>query len=218
MKRIVVLIGGNGSNLQALIDKSQNDYTIVAVISHNPNAYGVERAKRAGIPYHILNHKHFTAREDFDSALLTTIRKYACDIVVLAGFMRILTSRFIQQCHCPIINIHPSLLPHYKGLDTHARVLQDQQQWHGCSVHFVSAELDSGQIIAQCRVKVLDEDNAETLKSRVHKAEHLLYPMVLCWLASEQIQCNDDALWFNNKCVTAQGKLLTLSEMTGQLT
>ena len=180
MTRIVVLISGHGSNLQALIDAQQRDELgggqIVAVLSNRAEAYGLKRAQQANIPAEHLSHKDFATREAFDAALMTRIDTYAPDLVVLAGFMRILTPAFVQHYAGKMVNIHPSLLPKYPGMHTHARAIEAGEQEHGASVHYVTEGVDEGPVILQGRVPILADDTPDTLQQRVHALEHQLYP------------------------------------------
>lgn len=177
--RVAVLISGSGSNLQALIEQADaGGYEICSVISNNPDAYGLERASDAGILQHSLTHKGKT-REVFDSQLLQCVRECEPDLVVLAGFMRILTSVFTAPLLGKLINIHPSLLPKYRGLNTHAQALKNQDAWHGASVHFVTEELDGGPVIAQAEVKIDAGDTEDTLREKVLVREHQLYPQTV---------------------------------------
>ena len=180
MTRIVVLISGHGSNLQALIDAQQRDELgggqIVAVVSNRAEAYGLQRAQQANIPAEHLSHKDFATREGFDAALMTRIDTYAPDLVVLAGFMRILTPAFVQHYAGKMVNIHPSLLPKYPGMHTHARAIEAGDQEHGASVHYVTEGVDEGPVILQGRVPILADDTPDTLQQRVHALEHQLYP------------------------------------------
>lgn len=187
---IVILISGNGSNLQAIIDQitnKKNNTTISAVISNRPDAYGLERAKKAGIPTESLNHKQFDSREAFDQQLAKRIDQYQPDLVVLSGFMRILSDGFVKKYQGKLINIHPSLLPAYKGLHTHKRALEDKVTEHGASVHFVIPELDAGSVIIHGIVPVKANDDEESLRKRVHQVEHLIYPMAIKWLANDSL-------------------------------
>ncbi len=188
--RLVVLISGNGSNLQAIINSIENDSLparIEAVISNRADAYGLQRAQKHGIPHHILPGKEFKSREEYDQALQQLIDQYHPDLVVLAGFMRILSENFVRHYSHKMMNIHPSLLPKYKGLDTHQRVLEAGDDRHGCSVHFVTPELDDGPIILQAEVEVKDDDTAETLAQRVHREEHRIYPEAIRLFAEGKI-------------------------------
>jgi phosphoribosylglycinamide formyltransferase-1 len=177
--RIAVLVSGRGSNLQALMDAAR-DATfpgeIALVLSNKDDAYGLTRARDAGIATEIVRHRDFPTRETFDAALDERLRAHNIEFVCLAGFMRILTPEFVAKWEGRMVNIHPSLLPEFKGLDTHARALAAGVAEHGCSVHWVTPELDSGPIIAQARVKVMPEDTAETLAARVLAEENRLYP------------------------------------------
>ncbi len=182
MKNIVILISGRGSNMEALIaarDAGNLPVNIAAVISNRPDAAGLATAAKAGIATRHLDHKAFAGREAFDAALAECIDGYAPDLVVLAGFMRILTPDFVQRFQGRMLNIHPSLLPKYPGLHTHQRALDAGDAEAGCSVHEVTADLDAGPILGQARVPVLPGDTAETLAARVLTQEHRLYPAVL---------------------------------------
>jgi len=172
---VVVLISGSGSNLQAIID-AELPITIRAVISNRADAYGLTRAEQAGIPTAVLDHKGFPDRESYDAALQELIDSYQPGLLVLAGFMRILSDGFVRHYEGRMINIHPSLLPKYRGLDTHARAIAAGDAEAGCSVHFVTPELDSGPIIIQARVPILEGDTPETLAARVLEQEHRIYP------------------------------------------
>ena len=181
--RVVCLISGEGTNLQALIDWQTKgllgDAIIVGVISNVASAYGLERAKRASIPTSVLSHRDYADRSLFDQALQSLIDGYEPDLVVLAGFMRILTAEFVTHYHRRLINIHPSLLPKYKGLDTHRRALDAGDTVAGATVHWVTEALDAGDIIQQVEVLVVADDSEERLKARVLEAEHTLYPSVI---------------------------------------
>ncbi len=188
--RIVVLISGHGSNLQALIDAEQrgelNGGHIVAVISNRAEAYGLERARKAGIPAESLSHKDFPERADYDAALMTRIDAHRPDLVVLAGFMRILTPAFVQHYAGRLINIHPALLPKYPGMHTHARAIEAGEAEHGATVHFVTEGVDEGPAILQGRVPVLPDDTPETLQQRVHAIEHKIYPEAVRLLCAKR--------------------------------
>jgi phosphoribosylglycinamide formyltransferase-1 len=182
MYKIVVLISGNGSNLQAIIDQINSGEIkaeISAVISSRPNAYGLERAEKENIPAVTLDHKPFIDRQAFDQSLLQIIDSYEPQLVILAGFMRILGDDFVTHYKNRLINIHPSLLPKYKGLHTHKRALEDQQKEHGASVHFVIPKLDAGPVILQGVVPVKKGDSEESLAKRVHQIEHIIYPQAI---------------------------------------
>lgn len=190
-KSIVVLISGNGSNLQALIDaQSQGLFhgEITAVISNKPSAYGLERAQKAGINSICVDHTQYQDKSSFESQLIETIDNYNPDLVILAGFMRILSSELVQHYLGKIINIHPSLLPKYKGLHTHRQVLENGDKEHGTSVHFVTAELDGGPIIAQRRIDVEAHDTEQTLVDKIQQQEHQLYPQVVSWFCAGRLR------------------------------
>ena len=201
-KHIVVLISGNGSNLQAIIDAINTDNikaTISAVISNKANAYGLKRASSAGIETHIIDHTHYATRELFDQSLMEVIDQYRPDIIVLAGFMRILTADFVMNYSGKLINIHPSLLPLYRGLNTHKRALEDGATQHGASVHFVTPELDAGAVLIQGVVIVKKNDNEETLSNRVHQIEHIIYPQAVKLLVNNQVELKADRIYVNNQ-------------------
>ncbi|ADJ28692.1 phosphoribosylglycinamide formyltransferase [Nitrosococcus watsonii] len=194
---IVVLISGRGSNLQAILDQSQTGQLPVeirAVISNNSQAQGLERAHRAGIETQVLDHRHYPSREAFDEALMKIIDGYTPKLVVLAGFMRILTSKFVRHYQGHLINIHPSLLPNFPGLDTHHRVLLAGMREHGASVHFVTDKVDGGPIILQARISVYPEDTAETLAARVLQEEHRIYPKAIRAFAEEKIRLEGEQI------------------------
>ena len=191
--RVVCLISGDGSNLQALIDWQTKgllgDAEIVGVVSNKADAFGVERAKKAGISVSCLSHHDYTDRLEFDRALMKVMDGYQPDLVVLAGFMRILTSEFVDHYANRLINVHPSLLPKYKGLHTHRRALEAGDTTAGATVHWVTEELDSGGIIRQIEVPILANDSEDSLKQRVLEAEHTLYPSVIRDLSLGVITC-----------------------------
>ena len=191
--RVVCLISGGGTNLQALIDWQTKgllgDAMIVGVISNVASAYGLERAKRASIPTSVLSHRDYADRLLFDQALRSLIDGYDPDLVVLAGFMRILTAEFVTHYHRRLINIHPSLLPKYKGLDAHRRALDAGDTVAGATVHWVTEALDAGDIIQQVEVPIVADDSEERLKARVLEAEHMLYPSVIRNLSLGVISC-----------------------------
>ena len=180
MKSIVILISGRGSNMQALLEEHL-PCRVAAVISNRADAQGLAIARQHGIVTEVVPHRDHLDRESFDAALATTIDRYHPDLVVLAGFMRILTPQFVSRYQGRLINIHPSLLPAYGGLDTHARVLRDGVKIHGCTVHFVTHDLDNGPIIIQAAVPVLRDDTPETLAARVLREEHRIYPQAIRW-------------------------------------
>ena len=188
--RLVVLISGNGSNLQAIIDNIAHKglpAQIVAVISNKADAFGLERAKKAGIEQRVLSAKEFSGREQYDRALKDLIDEYQPDLIILAGFMRILSNEFVHHYLNKMMNIHPSLLPKYKGLNTHQRAIDAGDKKHGCSVHFVTPELDDGPVVLQATVEIKDNDTAETLAKRVHEQEHMIYPEAIRMFAENKI-------------------------------
>ncbi len=196
-KRVGVLISGRGSNLQALIDATQAPgypAEIVLVISNVPGAQGLARAEAAGILTRTINHKDFTSREAFDAALTAALEDAGVELLCNAGFMRLHSEGFVRHWWNRHLNIHPSLLPAFKGLRTHARVLEEGAQLTGCTVHFVRPELDSGPIVAQAEVPVLDGDTPESLAARVLAAEHRLYPHALRLVASGAVRVEDEAV------------------------
>lgn len=204
---LVVLISGNGSNLQAIIDaiKLQGlPVEVRAVISNNPNAYGLTRAREANIPAIVLDHRNYTSREAYDQDLQALIERYQPQLIVLAGFMRILTENFVKHYHGRMLNIHPSLLPKYQGLNTHQRVLEAGDNIHGVSVHFVTPELDGGPVILQAEVPVHPGDTADDLAQRVHQEEHVIYPLVIRWFAEDRLSLHNNMVLFDGKPLTEQ--------------
>ncbi len=199
---IVVLISGKGSNLQSIIDAAESgrlNAKICAVISNEVDAYGLIRAEKHGIQNQVLDHRSFGSREEFDQALDRHIQLYKPDYIVLAGFMRILSSAFIQANNDKILNIHPSLLPDYKGLDTHRRVIENNESEHGVSIHLVTAELDGGPLILQGRYPVEASDTVGELKNRGHQLEHRMYPLVLQWLSEGKLQIEGNSILFEQQ-------------------
>ena len=200
--RIAVLVSGNGSNLQALIDAQhgkQLSGQIVGVLSNKAEAYALRRAEDANIATAVISHQNFPNRESFDVAMHQQLLAWQVDLVILAGFMRILTPEFVSQWQGKMLNIHPSLLPFYKGMNTHQRVLNTGDRLHGCTVHFVTAELDAGQSIAQSVIQVSLQDTAESLAQRVHQLEHFIYPQVVQWLCNGQLTWKSGQAYFNQK-------------------
>jgi len=191
---IVVLISGGGTNLQSIIDAVQEDglpVEIRAVVSNRADAYGLKRAADAGIPGEVLSHKDFPDRASYDRALIELIDGYAPRLVVLAGFMRILSDDFVRHYEGRMMNIHPSLLPKYRGLDTHQRCLEAGDTEHGATVHFVTPELDAGPIIVQAPVPVEPGDSPESLAARVLREEHGIYPTAIRWFAEGRLELRD---------------------------
>ncbi|KPC54062.1 phosphoribosylglycinamide formyltransferase [Amantichitinum ursilacus] len=188
MKNIVILISGRGSNMQAIVNARIAGARVAAVISNRPQAAGLTWAQQNGIATAVLDHKEFADRDQFDAALMTLIDQHAPDLVVLAGFMRIVTPAFVAHYANRMINVHPSLLPAFTGLHTHARAIEAGVKLHGCTAHFVTAELDHGPIIAQAAVPVLDDDTPETLEARVLECEHTLYPQAVARFVAGGLQ------------------------------
>ncbi|MCF6281324.1 MAG: phosphoribosylglycinamide formyltransferase [Candidatus Polarisedimenticolaceae bacterium] len=198
--QVVVLLSGSGSNLQAIIDNiGSMPVEICAVVSNKADAYGLARAEKAGITTCLLDHKTFPDRDSYDRALLELVDNFNPGLVILAGFMRILTTRFVNHFHGRMLNIHPSLLPKFRGLHTHQRALDEGETTHGVSVHFVTEELDGGPLIAQAEVPVNADDDADKLGSRVLKREHRLYPMTIRWFAEGRLKLSDDQLQLDGK-------------------
>jgi phosphoribosylglycinamide formyltransferase-1 len=186
MKQLVILISGRGTNLQALLDAGLS-CRVAAVISNRADAEGLGIARTHDIPVAVVEHRDYADRDSFDAALAQTVDAFKPDIVALAGFMRILSNGFVSHYHGRLINIHPSLLPAYGGLNTHARALQDGVWIHGCTVHFVTPDLDHGPIIIQAAVPVLCDDTEHTLAARVLNQEHRIYQQAIKWLCNEMI-------------------------------
>lgn len=212
--RLVVLISGSGSNLQAILDAcgqtggpARIKARVVGVLSNRADALGLARAARAGVATSVLDHTGYADRDAFDQAMAGVIDRWQPDIVVLAGFMRILTAGFVQHYQGRLLNIHPSLLPRHKGLHTHRRALEAGDAEHGCSVHFVTPELDGGPVIAQAVMRVVAHDTEATLAERVHQAEHRLYPAVLGWLADQRLQYRDEQPWLDGQQLTQPVRL-----------
>jgi len=199
---IVVLISGNGSNLQAIIDASQNDglpVEIRAVISNRPDAYGLARARAANIPAEVIDHKAFDSRAEYEAALQQLIDQHQPALVVLAGYMRILGDGFVDHYQGRMLNIHPSLLPAFPGLNTHQRALDATVAEHGASIHFVTNELDGGPVVLQAVIPVLPDDDAKTLAERVHTQEHQIYPLAIRWFAEGRLTATATAVLFDQQ-------------------
>jgi phosphoribosylglycinamide formyltransferase-1 len=198
---LVILISGSGSNLQAIIDAIKNnqlDAEISAVISNEVSAMGLERAAKEDITTHVIDHKRYVSRDLFDKALMQIIDPLKPDLIILAGFMRILGNDFIEHFQHKLLNIHPSLLPKYKGLHTHRKALANKDKIHGASVHYVGIELDSGPVVIQAEVPVLETDSEETLARRVLTEEHKIYPMAIKLHIEGRIKFVDNRLYFDN--------------------
>ena len=200
--RLAVLISGRGSNLQAILDQAASGELpaqIAAVISNRPGVAGLERARKAGVPALELDHKNFADRSDFEAALIELIDHQRPDLVILAGFMRVLTAGFTEHYRGRLLNIHPSLLPKFRGLHTHERAIAAGEIEHGASIHFVTAELDGGPVVAQARVPVLPGDDPDTLAARVLEREHRLYALAIRWFAEGRIELDGERVQFDGK-------------------
>ena len=191
MKKIVILISGRGSNMQAILE-ARLPLSVAAVISNDATAFGLITAQKHGVPTHLIDHRAYADRAAFDTALAAAIDEYAPDLLVLAGFMRILTADFVEHYRNRILNIHPSLLPAFTGLHPHRRALEAGVKVHGCSVHFVTPELDHGPLVAQAAVPVLDDDSEDTLAARVLAQEHRLYPQAVAWFCAERLRITEN--------------------------
>lgn len=194
MKSIVILISGRGSNMVALIDAAASGtlpVRVAAVLANRPDAKGLEVAAAAGVVTRVVDHRLYRDRESFDAAMAEAIDAYSPDLVVLAGFMRILSDGFVAHYEGRLINIHPSLLPSFPGLHTHQRALDDGVRVHGCTVHFVTPTLDHGPIVVQAAVPVLDGDDATVLAARVLEQEHRIYPLAVRWFAEGRLRLED---------------------------
>lgn len=209
-KKIVVMISGSGTNLQAIIDGCTTKLIngeVVAVISNKPDVYGLERARKSDIPAISLLHTDFDSREEFDTELANRIHQYKPDLVVLAGFMRILSPNFVQQFAGKMLNIHPSLLPKYPGLNTHQRAIDNGDKYHGASIHFVTAELDGGPVVIQSQISIDENDTSESLAKRVAVKEWLIYPLVVSWFCDDRLHLEKDLVWFDGKRIRQYGIL-----------
>ncbi|QKT02762.1 phosphoribosylglycinamide formyltransferase [Ectothiorhodospiraceae bacterium 2226] len=203
---IVVLISGGGTNLQAILDacaERRVHARVQAVIANRPAAGGLERARRAGVPAQVVDHTEYSDRAAFDRALAAAIDAHRPGLVVLAGFMRILGDEFVAHYEGRMMNIHPSLLPLYRGLDTHRRAIADGQREHGASVHFVTRELDGGPVILQARVPVLSDDTPTSLAARVLEQEHRIYPQAIDWFARGRLRLEDGRVFLDDRPLNA---------------
>ncbi len=207
--QIAVLISGNGSNLQAIIDAA-NDPSypaeVAIVISNRPDAYGVKRAEKAGIKTVVIDHKNYETRADFEVELQSQLTKQAIDLVCLAGFMRVLNAEFVELWRDKMINIHPSLLPAYKGLNTFQRAIDDGVRFAGCTVHYVVPEMDAGPIIMQAVVPIQQNDTKDTLATKIQQQEHKMYPAALSMIAKEKIKLINQKVKFDE--VIEQSEIL----------
>lgn len=198
--KTAILISGSGTNLQAFIDRvadSALDVELAVVLSNKSNAFGLVRARDAGIPTCCIEHGRFADRDTFDRAMVAKLDEWQPDLIILAGFMRILSAAFVEHYAGKILNIHPALLPAYPGLDTHQRVLDAGDEWHGSTVHFVTEELDGGPLILQGRLPVGDCDSAETLRARVQSIEHQIYPEAAGWVGDGRVEFRNGKTWID---------------------
>ncbi|MCZ6636811.1 MAG: phosphoribosylglycinamide formyltransferase [Alphaproteobacteria bacterium] len=213
-----VLISGSGTNLQALLDAAAKpDYPveIVLVISNKGEAYGLERAQAAGVATVVINHRDFDKRERFDDALDAALRDAGCDLVCLAGFMRLLTAGFVEGWNDRLINIHPSLLPSFRGLDAQAQALAAGVRIAGCSVHFVRAKMDVGPIIMQATVPVLDDDDADKLSARILEVEHRIYPLAVRLIGEGRVTVEGDMVRISGDDPTRTDSLISPGRDSG---
>ena len=192
---LAILISGSGSNLQAIIDAIEAgtlNARIATVVSNNPDAYGLQRAIRHGLPVKVINHRDFSNRELYDAELRRHLQSMTPDFIVLAGYMRILSAGFVRAFETRILNIHPALLPAYKGLDTHQRALANDEKEHGVSIHLVTAELDDGPVLLQGRYPIESGDSVSDLQTKGHQLEHQMYPTVLRWFSENKLFIDDN--------------------------
>ena len=205
---LLFLISGNGSNLQAFIDQVGElrlNAHICCVISNKADAFGLQRARSAGIATEVIEHKHYSERADFDQAMAAVIDRHQPDLIVLAGFMRILTSAFVEKYQGRMLNIHPSLLPKYPGLNTHQRAIEAKDDYAGATVHFVTAELDGGPPIIQAKVSISSHDSAESLAAKVQLIEHEIYPLAAQWFLQARLQLKPNGAFLDDKKLPETG-------------
>lgn len=208
MKKIVVLISGKGTNLQALIDACHSGFLpaeIVAVISNKTEAFGLERAKKAGIPHHVFLRKHFDSHLAMDNCIADYIESVQADLIVLAGYMKILSANFTQRFAGRILNIHPSLLPKYPGLNTYQQALDAGEKEHGTSVHFVNEEVDGGAVVLQAKVPIFADDEIADIEERVKAQELRLYPLVVKWFVEDRLKLVNGRAFLDNQCLPEHG-------------
>lgn len=208
MKSVVVLISGNGTNLQAIIDACKSSIKggkVTAVFSNKATAYGLERAEQAGAQPVFIDPKSFDTRDAYDQELMRQMDEFNPDLVVLAGFMRILSSDFVRHYMDRMINIHPSLLPKYPGLNTYQRAILAGDEEHGTSVHFVTEQLDGGPVILQAKVPIFDEDTIEILTERVQAQEHRIYPLVVQWFVEGRLEMKEGKAFLDGKALGIHG-------------
>ncbi|RTE87487.1 MULTISPECIES: phosphoribosylglycinamide formyltransferase [Gammaproteobacteria] len=208
LARVVILISGSGTNMVNLTEACQEGQIpgeVVAVISNKPDAKGLDKAAQLGINTEVLSHKEYATREDYDQALTQLIDSYQPDVIVLAGFMRILTADLVRHFSGKMLNIHPSLLPKYKGLNTHQRALDAGDDIHGVSVHFVSEELDGGPVVLQAQIPIFAGDTVEDLQERVHEQEYRIYPLVLKWVCEGRLKLTEQGAHLDGTLLGPQG-------------
>jgi len=206
MLPVAVVISGRGGNMEAIARAAQlpeSGYRVVRVIADRPEAGGIARAAALDVPTSVVPVKRFAQRRDFEAALAAEIGASGAALVALAGFMRILSPEFVQNFEGKLLNIHPSLLPSYKGLDTHARVLAARETHHGASVHYVTAELDGGPVVMQGRLRVRSGDTPDSISARVHALEHIIYPHVCSLIATRRIEWRSGSVYFNGEPLAA---------------
>ncbi len=206
--RLAILISGHGTNLQAFIDAcacAELDAQIGIVISNNPDTAGLQRAENAGLATRVIDHRNFATREEFDEAMVDELYAFSIDLVVLAGFMRILTPVLVEPFAGRLLNIHPSLLPKHPGLHTHQRALDAGDCEAGATVHFVTQELDGGPPILQCRVPIVSDDTAETLAAKVSLQEHIIYPLAVRWYLQGRLQLTDNEAVLDGRTIPTTG-------------
>ena len=207
--KAAVLISGGGTNLQAIMDYVRENSlpcNIQVVVSNNASAYGLTRAARAGIATEVVDHRRFTDRAAFDRKLIYTLETYDVEVLLLAGFMRILTDEFVEHFRGRMLNIHPSLLPDLKGLDTHRRAIEAGHEFHGASVHFVTPELDSGPVVLRGKLRVGANPTVDTLQQRVHDLEYRIYPQAVEWYAYGRLRLEQHTVYLDDRALPATGE------------
>ena len=215
--KTAVLISGSGTNLQAFIDAvatGKLGLELSVVVSNNPDAFGLVRARNAGIPTACIEHGHFSSRDSFDRAVAEKLDGWQPDLLILAGFMRILSAGFVERYRGRVLNIHPALLPAYPGLNTHQRVLDAGEKWHGSTVHFVTEELDGGPRILQGRMQVVPGESASQLQTRVQAIEHQIYPEAAGWVGEGRVECRDGRAWIDG--VAADDPIVQTFDLSGK--
>lgn len=209
--KIVILISGSGSNMHSIIQACQTqqiEAEVVAVISNNEQALGLQKAQQQGIDTQVVAHTQFASKAEFEQQLTHAIDDYQPDLIVLAGFMRILSDQFVLRYLGKMLNIHPSLLPKYPGLNTHTRALEAGDAEHGATVHFVIPELDAGPNIVQAKVTVNADDDQTRLQQRVLKQEHIIYPIVIAWYIDGRLELKQNQAWFDGHLLPSSGLIL----------